>query len=161
MTFSEQVIPDSFSIIIKSFENKRKHPYNLWTNTIVYVYRFHNKRNLTTYTLPGDTFYPTLAMQCMFVCAVLHSFNVNILRPSQNGRHFADDTFKRIFMNENVRLSINISLQFVPKGLIYNIPSLVQIMAWRRLGDKLLSKPIVVRLSTHICVSRPQWVNNV
>ena len=51
------------------------------------------------------------------------------LRPRQNGRHFADDTFKRIFMNENVRVSINISLKFVPKGLINNIPALVQILA--------------------------------
>ena len=30
---------------------------------------------------------------------------VNILRPRQNGRRFADDTFKRIFVNENVTVS--------------------------------------------------------
>ena len=29
-----------------------------------------------------------------------------------------------------------ISLNFVPKGWINNIPALVQIMAWRWLGDK-------------------------
>ena len=61
---------------------------------------------------------------------------INTLRPRQNGRHFADDTFKRIFMNENVRISINISLKFVPKSLINNILALLQIMAWRRPGDK-------------------------
>ena len=54
------------------------------------------------------------------------------LRPTRNGRRFADDTFKRIFLNENVRISIKISLKFVPKGPINNNPSLVQIMAWRR-----------------------------
>ena len=32
-------------------------------------------------------------------------------------------------------------------------------MAWRRPGDKPLSEPIIVSLLTHICVSRPQWVN--
>ena len=32
-------------------------------------------------------------------------------------------------------------------------------MAWRRLGDKPVSEPIMVRLSTHICVTRPQCVN--
>ena len=42
-----------------------------------------------------------------------------------NGRRFADDTFKRIFSNENVRISIKISLKFVPKGPIDNIPALV------------------------------------
>ena len=85
--------------------------------------------------------------------------NINILRPRQNGRLFADDIFKRIFFNENIRISIKISLKFVPKGLINNIPPLVLIMAWRRPGDKPLSEPMMVRSLTHICVTRPQWVN--
>ena len=83
----------------------------------------------------------------------------NTLRPRQYGRHFADDTFKRIFMNENVRISINISLKCVPKCLINNITALVQIMAWRWPGNKPLSEPMMVSLPTHICVTRPQWVN--
>ena len=45
---------------------------------------------------------------------------LNILRPKQNGRHFADDTFNRIFVNENVRISIKFSLKFVPTGPINN-----------------------------------------
>ena len=44
------------------------------------------------------------------------------------------------------------------KGPINNIPALVQIMAWRRPGDKPLSEPMMVRLPTHICDTRPQWV---
>ena len=83
---------------------------------------------------------------------------INTLRPRQNGRHFADDTFKYIFLNENVIILAKVSLKFVPKGPINNIPALVQIMAWRRLGDKPLSEPMMVRLPTHICVTRPQWV---
>ena len=31
-------------------------------------------------------------------------------------------------------------------------------MAWRRSGDKTLSEQMMVRLPTHICVTRPQWV---
>ena len=84
---------------------------------------------------------------------------VNTLRPRQNGRHFPDDIFKRIFLNENVWILINISLKFVPRGPINNIPTLFQVMAWRRPGDKPLSEPMMVRLPTHICVTRPQWVN--
>ena len=80
---------------------------------------------------------------------------INTLRPRQHGRHFADDTFKRIFLNENVIISIKISLKFVPKGPINNIPVLVQIMAWRP-GDKPVSEPMMVSLPTHICVTRPQ-----
>ena len=54
---------------------------------------------------------------------------INKLRPRQNGRHFADAIFKRIFFNENVWISIEISLKFVPKGPINKIPALFQIMA--------------------------------
>ena len=39
----------------------------------------------------------------------MHLSTVNILRPRQNGRHFADDIFKCIFVNENARVSIKIS----------------------------------------------------
>ena len=76
---------------------------------------------------------------------VLLDTALNTLRPRQHGRHFADDTFKRIFLNENVEILIEISLKFVHKGPINNIPALVQIMAWRRPGDKPLSEPMVVR----------------
>ena len=68
----------------------------------------------------------------------------NTLKPRQNGRHFADDIFKRIFLNENVCIPIKISLKFVPKGPVNNIPALVQIMAWRRLGGKPLSETMMV-----------------
>ena len=81
---------------------------------------------------------------------------INTLRPRQNIRRFADDTFKCMFLNENVRISIKISLKFVSKGPINNNPALVQIMAWRRSGDKPLSEPMMVSLLTHICVTRPQ-----
>ena len=66
----------------------------------------------------------------------LTQYWVNTLRPRQNGRHFADDIFKCIFLNENTSISINISLKFVPQGRINNIPALVPIMAWRQSGDK-------------------------
>ena len=90
---------------------------------------------------------------------MLMTKNVNTLRPRQNGRHFADDIFECIFLNENVWIPIKISTEFVPKGPINNIPALVQIMAWRRPGDKPLSEPMMVSLTTHICVTRPQWIN--
>ena len=34
-------------------------------------------------------------------------------------------------------------MKFAPKGPIHNIPALVQIMAWRRSGDKQLSEPMM------------------
>ena len=88
--------------------------------------------------------------QCLF----------NTLRPRQNGRHFADDIFKCIFLNENVWIPIKISMKFVPKGPINNIPALVQIIAWRRPGNKPLSEPMMVVSPTHICVTRPHELSH-
>ena len=69
----------------------------------------------------------------------------NSSSPGQNGHHFADDIFKYIFMNENV--CITISLKFVPKRPINNIPELFQIMAWRRIGDKPLSETMLTQFT--------------
>ena len=73
-------------------------------------------------------------------------------------RPFRRRHFQCIFLNGNVWIPIKISLKFVPKGPIYNIPTMVQIMAWRRPGNKPLFEPMGVSLPTHICVARPQWV---
>ena len=63
---------------------------------------------------------------------------VNSWRPRQNDRHFADDIFKCIIWHGNTWILIKVSLKFVPKGPINNIPAFVQIMARRRPGDKPL-----------------------
>ena len=93
--------------------------------------------------------------------AVANTPVINSLRPRQNRLHFADDVFKCNFLNENVWIPIKISLKFVPKGPINDIPALVQVMAWRRPGDKPLSEPVMDSLPTHICVTRPQWVKSM
>ena len=54
----------------------------------------------------------------------LQCWHFNTLRPRQNGRHFADNTFKRIFLNQIVEILIKISLKFVHKGPINNISSI-------------------------------------
>ena len=78
---------------------------------------------------------------------------LNTLRPIQNGCHFADDRFKCIFLNGNIWISITISVKFVPKGPINNIPALFRIMAWCRPGDRPLSELMIIRLLTHTCVT--------
>ena len=59
-----------------------------------------------------------------------------------NGCHFS---LRCIFVNENLCISTKISLKFVPKGPIDNILALVEIMAWRQIGDKPLSEPMLTR----------------
>ena len=83
----------------------------------------------------------------------------NTLTSRQNGPHFADDVFKCIFSNENVWISLTISLKLIPKVPLNNIPALFQIMAWRRSGDKPLFEPMMVSSLTHIWVTRPQRVH--
>ena len=51
--------------------------------------------------------------------------------------------FKCIFLNQNIWISIKISLKFVSRRSINKIPTLFQIMAWRRPGDKPLSETIM------------------
>ena len=86
---------------------------------------------------------------------------INSLRLSRNRRYLADDIFKCISLTENVLISIKISLKFITKCQINIIPALVQILAWRRPGVKPLYEPMMIIILTHMCVTRPQWVNNV
>ena len=51
----------------------------------------------------------TLWLDCIFTI-------INILRLEWNGWHFADDIFECIFLNENWRILITISLKYVSKG---------------------------------------------
>ena len=89
---------------------------------------------------------------------LLLSFNT--LKPRQNGCHFSEDIFECIILNENVWISTRISLKFVPKSPIDNIPALVQIRAWHWQDDKPLSESMMARLVIHICATSPQWVNS-
>ena len=76
------------------------------------------------------------------VGSIIYIFRVG---GSPLGQNFADDTSKCIFVNETV--CILISLQFVLKSSIDNIPALVQIMARCQIGDKPLSEPLQSRFS--------------
>ena len=45
---------------------------------------------------------------------------LNTLWPGQDGRHFAYNIFKCIFLTENALIPIKISLVFIPNGPINN-----------------------------------------
>ena len=115
----------------------------------------------------GVSFHRSLNVWCNSLCPTLLFKGIrpwplgsplNTLRLRQNCCHFPDDIFKCIFLNRNAWIAIKISLKFVPMGPINNIPALVQIMAWRRPGDKPLFEPMMVRLPTHLCVTWPHWI---
>ena len=104
-------------------------------------------------------FHAAASLMAASRAGLLDSLTCLSRRPQENiglthwGRDEIDDILQTTF---SIWISIKISPKFVPKGPINNIRALVQIMAWRRPGDKPLSEPIVVRSLTHICVTRPQ-----
>ena len=72
-------------------------------------------------------------------------------------RHFQKHVIEWKYRN----FAFKFSVKFVPKVSNDNIPSLFQIMDWRRPGDKPLSETMMANLLTHIGVARPQWVNHL
>ena len=70
------------------------------------------------------------SLGCWLTVAGSMSVYINSSPPRQNGRHFADDIFICIFVNEKILILIKISLKFVP--WIDNNPALFYITAWRR-----------------------------
>ena len=57
----------------------------------------------------------------------------------------ADDIFKCIHLNENDKILIQIPLKVVLRKPIGNKPALVEVIAWRRTGDKPLSEPMMTQ----------------
>ena len=85
-------------------------------------------------------------------------FYLNSLRLRQTyGSNFADATFKRILLTENLSITIKNSLKFVSSGLMANISSLVEIMTWCWKGNKLLSEIMMVWFTD---TYMHQWVNS-
>ena len=70
--------------------------------------------------------------------------NFQKLDQHTGGKWLIHDTKRR---KDNQLQSLFWSLTFVPKGPIDINPALVQIMAWRRIGDKPLSGPMLTRFT--------------
>ena len=77
-------------------------------------------------------------------CTVLIQENMASSLPGQTVAILANDNFKSIFLNENDRSPIRFSMKFVPRS---PIDSLVQVMAWRRTGDKPLPEPMMAQFT--------------
>ena len=89
--------------------------------------------------------FPDYILRCIFFIENVW-ISINTLRPIQSGRRFADDVFKCIFLMEMYEFCLKFHWSLFLRLPINNIPALVQIMAWRRSGDKPLSEPIMLSL---------------
>ena len=129
------------------------------TNNLTTLFTFNHISNYFCPLLSNDNILQVLS----HVWAVIHfdNIHVDIFTWLDCDSTFPPFYRKCIFLNDILSTSIKISLKFVPKGSINIIPAMVQIMAWRWPGDKPLSEQMMVKLLTHICLTRPQWVNEV
>ena len=59
----------------------------------------------------------------------------------------ADGIFKCIFLNEDDKIFIQISLKLVPRSPIDIKPAPVQVMAWRRTDDKPIPEPMLTQFT--------------
>ena len=59
------------------------------------------------------------------------------------------------------RILIQIPLNVVPKGLINNNKTLLEIMAWRPTGEKPPSELMMPSLLMHLCLNRSQWIMRI
>ena len=101
------------------------------------------------------------------VVIIITSALIYDLYPGDASTHLALDTMaailvgdnsKCIFLNGNDRIPMRISLKFVPRSSIDNKPALVQVMAWRRIGDKSLPKTM---LTQSLGLNELMWYNYV
>ena len=82
------------------------------------------------------------------ICSSHAFYEFQHISPGQDGRYFADDSFRCIFVNEQFSILINIFfIKFVPKASIDNNSALVKIMAWCWIGDKALSELMLTQFT--------------
>ena len=77
----------------------------------------------------------------------IDSYYVTHLPLEKMAAVLADDNLKCIFVNENERIPIQISLKFVPMSPINNKPALIQSMAWHRTGGKPSPAPMLTQIT--------------
>ena len=126
----------------KAWNSKGEMPYSFPRSSI--KFQGHTVQNITDFD-PNWAF-PDYRPVAAFKSLRFALFFLLNSPPGQNGYHFAN-IFKRIFLNENGRISIQFSLKFVRKGPIDNKSALVQIMACSLFDAKLLPEPMLTQLT--------------
>ena len=92
-------------------------------------------------------------------CTLNYGPFCNTLRPKRNVCHFTDSILKCVFLDKTYEFRLRHHWSLFIRIQLTITPALVQIMAWRRPGNKPLSETFVVSSLAHICVAQPQWVN--
>ena len=155
MTISNNIIQNTIIPVWKTvqdiFNSQKLCGHGIYQNQYVRM-----ARNWTELGFPSDFIFESsdcvlysLKMLVRFMINMRGYDVVNIFFNSSpvgpNGRHFL--TFHMHFREWKFCILLRISLKFVPKGSIDNNPVLVQIMAWRRIGDKPLCELMLTQFT--------------
>ena len=85
-----------------------KHNWNIYENFIIHKSSWHSKDQ----NIPQWHHHTKTCLMKINERYKRQNTEVNTLRPRQDGHHFPDDIFKCIFLNENLYISIKISLKY-------------------------------------------------
>ena len=78
-----------------------------------------------SYVLPTNLAQPLYKLRLNYYIGIATLEELSSSPLGQNYRHFPEDIFRCVFVNEKVGILIKSSLKFVPPGSINNIPALV------------------------------------
>ena len=87
----------------------------------------------------------TYAVQVSVYCE-LTWISVNTLRLLENGEHVVNNIFKCIFFNVDYDNSMEILLQFVPRGPINNMSALVKVIVRCQIGVEQFPEPMTTMI---------------
>ena len=128
---------------------------SLWFNYVIYVHLTDIMHFLGMPWLVSRGNYDTGAYQPI-VSWLFTGSRLLLLEAATKWSPFSRWHFEMYFLGRKWMNFDKNSIEVCSRGLTDNIPVLVQIMAWRRPGDRPLPKPIMVSLLAHIWVVRPQ-----
>ena len=109
-----------------------------WVLNKLWYWEYRKSKTHRFYVIGG---LPTFRVSIM---PYVHNSYVNTLSTEQNGHHFAEDIFKCTSVNKNA-WKFHWSL-WVP---LENKPTMVQVMAWCRPGDRPLFESILSKHYSH------------
>ena len=84
---------------------------------------------------------------CLIPCLYLPYVQLTHLSLDKMVAILADETFECILLTEDDEIPIQFSLKLIPMVPIDNKPALVQVIAWRRTGDKPLLKAMLTHFT--------------
>ena len=123
--------------------------HNVWITTIGLVTYFVTMVTRLRFSAPGS---PSLHRK------ILRLFNTS--RSEQNGRYFAAETLtnalslkKVLVFSSKFHFSVFRGVQLAMTRYWFRL------WLWQRTGDKLFPEWIITQVLKHICVTKPQWVN--